>query len=153
MCFPITEVDGTSVDFFTESHTFRKVRASPSTMSEAKMSFLSVPLFVYGSLKRGFAHHQLLKRALRLGEARVLGCGLVMLDDYPALISPSRGLVHGELYRVDRPLLGELDEFEECPDLYRRKLVRLANGGWAFAYFAGDEKGVYPPVRGGKFIE
>ena len=104
-----------------------------------KMNGLPAPLFVYGSLKRGFRHHRLLRRALRLHDAVAPGCRLVLLEAYPALVYGGAG-VQGELYCVDRPLLAKLDVFEDCPELYRRQLIRLRHGQWAYAYLAASPR-------------
>ena len=109
-----------------------------------------IPLFVYGSLKRGFRHHGLLRRAVPLGGAAVPGCRLLLLQAYPALVRYDAGWVRGELYRIDRPLLAELDAFEDCPHLYRRELVRLIDGTWAYAYFASARSAMGRPVLPGE---
>jgi gamma-glutamylcyclotransferase (GGCT)/AIG2-like uncharacterized protein YtfP len=96
-----------------------------------------LPLFVYGSLKRGFKHHGLMQRGLWVGRASTPGYRLVLLAEYPALVRGGAGAVLGELYYVDRPLLAELDAFEECPTLYQRQWVGLDDGRQAFAYLIG----------------
>jgi gamma-glutamylcyclotransferase (GGCT)/AIG2-like uncharacterized protein YtfP len=42
--------------------------------------------------------------------------------------------VLGELYEVCLAQLPKLDAFEECPELYQRDIVSLADGTEAFAY-------------------
>ncbi len=92
-------------------------------------------LFVYGSLKRGFRHHDLLLDARFRGEVETAaGYHLVLLGEYPALAEGGDESVMGELYAVEKELLGRLDRFEG-PD-YERREVRLAAGGMAHAYFA-----------------
>ena len=92
-------------------------------------------LFVYGSLKRGFRHHDLLFGARFRGEAETAaGYHLVLLGEYPALAQGGDGTVTGELYSVDDELLARLDRFEG-PD-YERRGVRLSAEGIAHAYFA-----------------
>jgi gamma-glutamylaminecyclotransferase len=91
-------------------------------------------LFVYGSLKRGLRHHAELRGAVFLGEVRTAPrYRLVLYGAYPAL---TRGdsAVAGELYRVDEAKLARLDDFEGCPDLYRRDRVELADGRHVVAY-------------------
>lgn len=124
-------------------------------------------LFVYGSLKRGFRHHEELAGLECLGEvATAPGYRLVRYGDYPALVRlhPSAaepgasdgprarderralevgveaGVVQGELYAVPEDRLPALDAFEECPSLYQRESIELSDGSCAFAY-------VIPPSR------
>ena len=94
-------------------------------------------LFVYGSLKRGFAHHAELSSARFVSEARTLpGYRLVVQGDYPALVEAADGVVFGEVFEVDNRLLAALDAFESVPTFYRRSQVRLAGGEVVDAYFA-----------------
>lgn len=84
-------------------------------------------LFVYGSLKRGGRHHDLMSRARFLGEACTEpGFALEPLGDYLALVErPDAAAVTlpvpGELFEVDAALLAALDEFEG--EGYERRLV------------------------------
>jgi len=110
----------------------------------------SVHLFVYGSLKRGGQHHEELRGARFLGNARTVpGFDLVRLDltfgSYLALV-PAPGepcSVPGELFEVPVELLPALDDFEG--DAYERRDVALSapvapeHGGGAsraVAYFS-----------------
>lgn len=101
----------------------------------------SVRLFVYGSLKRGGRHHELIAFSRFLGEAETTpGFALETLPsgDYVALVerpgAPSS--VPGELFEVDDARLPELDDFEG--ESYRRSRVpvREISGeiGFALAY-------------------
>jgi gamma-glutamylaminecyclotransferase len=111
-------------------------------------------LFVYGSLKRGFRHHSELGSARFLGAVRTaMGYGLVRFGQYPALVQASGKRVSGELYSVDAVLLARLDEFEGCPDLYRRDPVTLEDGRAALAYFVCADAADHPAVEGGVWIE
>jgi len=92
-------------------------------------------LFVYGSLKRGFAHHELMAAACFLRETETeRGYCLVILGDYAALAETGDGSVSGELYRVSGEHLARLDEFEGAD--YSRRAVRLRGEDAAEAYFA-----------------
>ena len=91
-----------------------------------------IPLFVYGTLRRGEKNHSMLKDSPFLGDAtlpkfvRTEGIG-------PAIIEGERDdNVRGELYRVDLKTLGEIDEYEGCQ--YPRELVTLDDGSEAYAY-------------------
>ncbi|XP_075419570.1 gamma-glutamylaminecyclotransferase [Tenrec ecaudatus] len=92
-------------------------------------------VFVYGTLKRGQPNHQVLLDSSH-GWAALRGQGrtaephpLVIAGQHniPYLLSlPGRGhCVAGEIYAVDEQMLQFLDEFEGCPDMYQRTLVRI----------------------------
>lgn len=108
-----------------------------------------IDLFVYGSLKRGFLHHDRLAGAEWVREATTApGHRLVVYGSYPALVAGGQGVVHGELWRVGAELLAELDRFEDVPQLYVRRALPLEDGSEAQSYFAA-RGGDYPPVPGG----
>lgn len=95
-------------------------------------------LFVYGSLKRGARHHDELMAARFLATARTAPrYSLSSHGEYPALV-PGAEVVSGELYEVTPELLERLDEFEGCPEFFRRASVSLEDGREAMAYFAAD---------------
>lgn len=111
------------------------------------------PLFVYGSLKRGFVHHRELAGADFLRVARtVAGYALALYRGYPGLIAHGSAAVEGELFAVDRELFERLDAFEEVPSRYRREQVLLDCGTRAFAYLVA-EAGDHALVPGGVWRE
>ena len=113
-----------------------------------------IRLFVYGSLKLGFRHENMLAGALRAGPVVAAPFTLVRFGEYPALVPAAHGLVHGELAFVDRGLLSVLDEFEGCPTLYQRQSIRLVDGSEAEAYLISAEVArEYAPVPGGFWRE
>lgn len=86
-------------------------------------------VFVYGSLKRGYALHQLLCDQKFLGEAitqpfyKLYDCG-----EYPGLVKVAADgvSVKGELYLVAPARLAQLDEVEGIDEgLYLRDEVQL----------------------------
>ena len=79
-------------------------------------------LFVYGTLKRGHRHHQLLVGAGFGGEARAHGLRLYDLGPFPMAIEEAGFHIEGELFRVPASQLQELDRFEGAPRLYERIL-------------------------------
>lgn len=88
-------------------------------------------LFVYGSLKRGFANHHYLAGQTFLGEAVSRPVyRLYAFGDYPAVIEASAGTgysIAGELWEVDAACLRELDRLEDVDaGLYRRAPANLA---------------------------
>lgn len=98
-----------------------------------------IALFVYGSLKQGFRHANVLEGALFAGPAAAAPYALVRYGEYPALVPAPEGLVHGELVFVGQALLQTLDDFEQCPTLYQRHALRLVDGRDAQAYLVTPE--------------
>jgi len=89
-------------------------------------------VFVYGTLKRGFAHHDLLSRARFLGRARTRSpYPLAVAGPHflPVLLRrPGEGRrVFGEVYEVDAVTLQSLDELEgvDHPDGYTREPIQV----------------------------
>ena len=86
----------------------------PDNLSDGE----TVLLFVYGTLRRGFAHpmaRQLARRARYLGAGRVNG-RLYRVSHYPGLLPTThpREWVSGDLYDLSASpaLLGQLDRYE-----------------------------------------
>jgi gamma-glutamylcyclotransferase (GGCT)/AIG2-like uncharacterized protein YtfP len=101
----------------------------------------TVRLFVYGLLLKGEREHALLDGAQLLGEARTAPeHTLVDLSFYPALLVGGHVEVLGELYAVSRELRFKLDVHHQCPALFRRVSVNLADGSQAETYAMDDEK-------------
>lgn len=100
-----------------------------------------VRLFVYGSLKRGFVHHEKLAGASFVYEVQTApGYSLYLYQGYPALVKDGAGVVSGELFYVTSGMLPALDTFEDVPDLYQRAELVTSDGGSAFAYLMSREK-------------
>ena len=100
-----------------------------------------VRLFVYGLLLQGEREHGLLEGAPLLAEALTAPeHTLVDLDFYPALLVGGRAAIQGELYAVSRHLRFKLDVHHQCPALFRRVSVRLADGSQAETYVMDEEK-------------
>lgn len=92
-------------------------------------------VFVYGSLKRGFRHHDQLAGARFVREARTAPHYALVVDgDYPALVEGGATSVAGEVFDVSAAHLAELDGFEEVPDLYVRAEIELDDGERVLAY-------------------
>jgi gamma-glutamylcyclotransferase (GGCT)/AIG2-like uncharacterized protein YtfP len=95
-------------------------------------------LFVYGTLKRGQRHHDLLSGQPFLGEAttephfRLHDCG-----PYPCLVEvPVNGIaVRGEVYLVDAATLDRLDALEDVPHLYERRMIQFPGFGARVAVY------------------
>jgi gamma-glutamylcyclotransferase (GGCT)/AIG2-like uncharacterized protein YtfP len=83
----------------------------------------------------------LLEGAALLGEASTVPAHtLVDLDFYPALLVGGQVAVVGELYGVSRHLRFKLDVHHQCPALFRRVSVRLADGTEAETYVMDEDK-------------
>ena len=93
-------------------------------------------IFIYGTLKRGFANHAHLQGATFVGEARTV-------ERYPMIIQgrffspvmiPEPGVGHrivGELWEVDDALLAALDRLESVhlPTGYFRETIEVELAG------------------------
>lgn len=112
-------------------------------------------LFVYGSLMRGQANHDLLAGSRFIGPARTLPrYTLVDLGPYPGLLAGGTAAVAGELYAVDAPTLARLDQFEEHPHVYERRPIALASGEPAEAYLLRPHlRQGAPEIRSGRWSE
>lgn len=85
-------------------------------------------VFVYGSLKRGYALHHLLETSAFRGPGTTAPLYRIYdLGSYPGLIEVPEGLpIHGEVYEVSEETLSILDEAEGVSEgLYARRPIRL----------------------------
>lgn len=96
---------------------------------------------MYGLLLQGEREHALLEGAPLIAEARTVpGHTLVDLDFYPVLLVGGQVSVVGELYGISRELRFKLDVHHQCPALFRRVRVKLADGSEAETYVMDDDK-------------
>lgn len=104
------------------------------------------PVFVYGTLKRGESNHFLLHHADFICETQTSGLfTLLDLGHYPAvLIQPKNYPIHGEIYEVSDWVLKQLDELENYPHYYMRRMIMTQAGILAWLY--------YFPVYNGEVI-
>ena len=90
---------------------------------------MSTLLFVYGTLKSGCVNHHHLAGQKLVGPARTQpGYRLYDLGGFPGIMvkATDREGVVGEVWAIDAPALGRLDEFEGVHQgLYRRGTIRL----------------------------
>lgn len=100
-------------------------------------------VFVYGTLKRGGRlHHNLSpnkhKNSRFVCEDTVSNCDLYMIQWYPG-VDDGDGIVGGEVYEIDEPMLARMDELEDEGILYRRTLKTTQSGHdvWIYMYL-GD---------------
>ncbi|KAM6093758.1 PREDICTED: gamma-glutamylaminecyclotransferase [Chlamydotis macqueenii] len=97
-------------------------------------------VFVYGTLKKGQPNYKHMINTAK-GLAKFQGRGRTV-EKYPLVIAgkynipymlniPGTGhQVAGEIYSVDDQMLQFLDEFEGCPDMYQRTLMRIEVVEW-----------------------
>jgi gamma-glutamylaminecyclotransferase len=114
----------------------------------------TIPVFAYGTLKRGHGNHRQLEDATFLGEAVTAASYALHVDGLPMVdrnnpVSP----IHGELYLVDDATFADLDRLEGHPLFYRRFLTRvsLVDGTVkaAWMYFGSYPSG--PIVLSGRY--
>lgn len=93
-------------------------------------------VFVYGTLLRGEVNHRLLAGAELLGAHRTEPCyTLFHLGAYPGVAIGGVTAIQGEVYAVDRAGLVRLDQLEDYPRLYDRKLIPTPYGrAWIYLY-------------------
>jgi len=99
------------------------------------MFWHTVPIFVYGTLKRGQPNHYLIQQ-ISNGRHYFLGTALTVRP-WPMVISPPNyapcildypdhgEIIHGELYYVDVRKLDDLDRLEQHPDYYTREGITV----------------------------
>jgi gamma-glutamylcyclotransferase (GGCT)/AIG2-like uncharacterized protein YtfP len=85
-------------------------------------------VFTYGTLRRGYANHDLLKGSKFLGEYET-GPGYTKITrGLPYLLQDDTGPgCAGELYEVSLLTLKLLDRLEGSPDWYVRTLIKVYN--------------------------
>ena len=93
-------------------------------------------VFVYGTLLRGEGNHRLLTGAVYLGAHRTEPCfTLYALGGYPGLVAAGTTAVCGEVYCVDDAGLRLLDQLEDYPRLFGRRLMPTPYGrAWVYLY-------------------
>jgi gamma-glutamylcyclotransferase (GGCT)/AIG2-like uncharacterized protein YtfP len=121
-------------------------------------------LFVYGTLMRGYALHDVLAPGATLLTTGHVRGRLLDLGGYPGLIAGG-GRVSGEVYRLDDgELLPVLDREEGYNFVRRRAVVTLAGGrrarAWLYRYRGpraraleipdGDYRRARPPAGRGR---
>jgi len=102
------------------------------------MSNNTTHVFVYGTLKRGYQNHRLLRECEYVTEGYARGCPLVDLGGYPGMIVAScdnAEFAEGEIYklpedvRMARAILSSLDRLEQEGRLYKRVTMSIGTAG------------------------
>jgi gamma-glutamylcyclotransferase (GGCT)/AIG2-like uncharacterized protein YtfP len=100
---------------------------------EKEMRSMTHRVFVYGTLKRGFPNHSLLKGCESIGDAATVPTYKMIENGFPVIMpDPAGKPLAGEIYIVDGDTLARLDQLEREGTSYDRKLIdvslRLAGG-------------------------
>jgi gamma-glutamylaminecyclotransferase len=109
----------------------------PFTQKEIAMN-----VFVYGTLRKGFWNHHLLKDSKYLGTFREdIKMDMVDLGAFPGLV-PYNGdfsfYVTVEAYEIDNKTLERLDRLEGYPTFYNRKEITI-KGITGYIYYLNQE--------------
>ena len=114
-------------------------------------------LFIYGTLKRGHPNNSLIAGQEFVGEAQTAPhYRLYDSGPFPCLVEDRQGgvAVRGEIWRVEESLLPRLDEWEEVPRLFVRRIIDVPGVSTpVFAYlYQGEVTGLedsgdhWPPL-------
>ncbi|MCX8028430.1 MAG: gamma-glutamylcyclotransferase [Brevinematales bacterium] len=103
-------------------------------------------IFVYGTLKKGFHNHRMIKDAKFVGRGKTKDKYVMYVDIIPYVSKRDRvSNIYGEVYCIDRNTLDMLDRLEKHPCWYYREKVdviledgRIVN---AWMYFNDIEVG------------
>lgn len=111
-------------------------------------------VFVYGTLRKGFRNHHLLKNVRCLGPAVTVQAYALYHGAYPHVVkTPAVCPIAGEVYEVDANTLRALDELEDHPAYYRRDIVdvMLHNGERTAAWLYFRPVGEGEMIAGGDY--
>lgn len=113
-----------------------RVRLRDTPMEQA-----STLVFVYGTLRKGFKYHNVLRNACFVGNAKTRDPYALYIAKYPCLFKGEAvSRITGEAYEIDLLTLNTLDELEGHPHEYQREQVPvvLDDGGkllaWVYFY-------------------
>jgi len=93
---------------------------------------IEIYIFIYGSLKKGFDNHDILKGAKYISKAETIR-SFAMFEEtsgnYPYLLKEANkgySKIKGELYKIYRKdILKKIDSFEGAPDYYKRERIQV----------------------------
>lgn len=114
-------------------------------------------VFVYGTLRTGYANHHLLYNAVSLGNGWTVSDDFVMKALRTPYVSAANGRVHectkiyGELYALSDAELQRIDEHEEKNNLHRIRIeVDVVGNGseYAWMYINNDQTEGYVITSG-----
>lgn len=105
-------------------------------------------VFVYGTLRKGFGNHFLLKNSKFIGEAITKEKYSLYASGIPYVVKVPKTHIKGEVYKVDSETLKSLDQLEGHPNFYKREEIDvLVNNSpiKAWIYFYPYPKGEFIP--------
>ena len=91
-------------------------------------------VFVYGTLKSGFGNHYLLRDSKKVCNDSITGT-MYSLGGFPAITLKNDNKVFGEVYDVNKNVMGDLDMLEGYPRFYDRKIIKTDDGHYAHVYY------------------
>ena len=96
-------------------------------------------MFVYGTLKKGYGNHHIMKPAVFVGDDTISGT-MYSFGDYPAIVA-GKDIIHGELWKISTEQRKRIDHMEGHPFLFKRLLTHTRSGKFAWVYwFQAAEK-------------
>lgn len=108
-------------------------------------------VFVYGSLKKNFQNHALLKEAKFIGNAEISGYKMCNLGYFPGIVeSDAKDVVKGEIYEIDKDVEAKLDYLEGIPHHYRKEYVNT-EFGVCIVYIYNMDTSMYKTVNSGEW--
>lgn len=145
---------------------------SVSDMEKIEEMFLSVPcedekkyyIFTYGTLKKGYSNHRLLKNAEFVCEASLKGYGIfnVYNGNFPGINKSENRDVYGEVYKVSYDELVRVNLLEgyrgdKNTDMYNRPMVSVKNlrtdKNMDVYVYEWNRKRENPYIDGGEWIK
>lgn len=113
-------------------------------------------VFVYGTLRKGFGNHYLLRTSEYLGEFRQpVHFDMVDMGAYPGLVetnTPFSSTITVEAYKIDKETLKRLDNLEGYPLFYNRKVIKIGDIEGYIYYLNEGDKYNYKIVREGDWL-
>ncbi len=106
-------------------------------------------VFVYGTLKKGYGNHALLKDAQFIGEA-VVKDHVLYGSTIPFAVENEGTHITGEVYEIDDVTEINLDRLEGYPGWYGKKIVETGHGR-AMMYYMKKHEVAGEPVIGSVF--
>lgn len=102
-------------------------------------------LSVYGTLKNdGEANYMLDGCQFISMTNEILPFKMYNFGSYPGLIkSNTNNNITIETYLITKDVLNNIDEYEEYPEIYKRKSIKLSSGIYSWIYFIEDLQ-LYP---------
>jgi len=83
-------------------------------------------LFVYGTLKKNFGNHHLLRGSVCLGKGRTHNKYALYVDGIPYAVKDQQtSFIYGELYQITAGQLERIDRLEGHPEWYCREQVQI----------------------------